>query len=123
VKEETLRQQLLVALNQPALATIPDAEGLARLLQVEGRQVEALLKAMTSLGTVVALEGGLLLHIETLAQVRGRLRVHLEQQGSVTVAGFRDLLGANRRWALALLALFDREGLTDRQGDLRVLRE
>jgi len=122
-EEETLRQQLLAALNQPALAEIPDAEGLTRLLQVEGRQVEALLKAMTSLGTVVALEGGLLLHVEALAQVRGRLRAHLEQQGSVTVAGFRDLLGANRRWALALLALFDREGLTQRQGDLRVLRE
>ena len=42
--------------------------------------------------------------------------------GQVTLAGFRDLAGTGRRNAQALLELFDREGLTRRQGDVRVLR-
>ena len=120
-EEETLRQQLLDALNHPSLAEVPDAEGLAKLLQLEARKVDALLKAVMSLGTVVPLEGGLFLHTEALERVRAQLRGHLQEHGSVTVAAFRDLLGANRRWSLALLAHFDREGLTLRQGDVRVL--
>ncbi|MSR84389.1 MAG: selenocysteine-specific translation elongation factor [Candidatus Latescibacteria bacterium] len=120
-EEETLRQQLLDALNHPSLAEVPDAEGLAKLLQLEARNVDALLKAVMSLGTVVPLEGGLFLHTEALERVRAQLRGHLQEHGSVTVAAFRDLLGANRRWSLALLAHFDREGLTLRQGDVRVL--
>ncbi|MCC7262669.1 MAG: selenocysteine-specific translation elongation factor [Candidatus Latescibacteria bacterium] len=121
-EEETLRRQLLDALNHPSLAEVPDAEGLARLLQVDAKKVDALLKAVMSLGAVVPLEGGLFLHTEALERVRVQLQAHLHQHGSVTVAAFRDLLNANRRWALALLALFDREGLTQRQGDVRVLR-
>ena len=122
-EEETLRQHLLDALNHPSLTEVPDAEGLAKLLQLEPRKVDALLKASMSLGTVVPLEGGLFLHTEALERVRTRLRAHLQEHGSVTVAAFRDLLVANRRWSLALLAHFDREGLTLRQGDLRVLRD
>ena len=121
-EEETLRQGLLDALNRQALAEVPDAEGLGRLLQLEPRRVDALLKALMSLGTVVPLEGGLFLHAEALERARAQLRGHLQAQGSITVAAFRDLLAANRRWSLALLAHFDREGLTQRQGDLRVFR-
>ncbi len=121
-EEDTLRQRLLEALNQPSLNGVPDAEGLAKLLQLEAKKVDALLRAVMSLGVVVPLEGGLFLHTEALERVRKQLRSHLQEHGSITVAAFRDLLGANRRWSLALLALFDREGLTERRGDLRVLR-
>jgi selenocysteine-specific elongation factor len=121
-EEEALRQQLLGALNQSSLSGVPDTEGLALLLQLEAKKVEALLKAVVSQGGVVPLEGGLFLHAEALGQVRAQLAAHLQEHGSITVAAFRDLLGANRRWSLALLAHFDREGLTLRQGDLRVLR-
>jgi selenocysteine-specific elongation factor len=113
---------LLGALNQSSLSGVPDTEGLALLLQLEAKKVEALLKAVVSQGGVVPLEGGLFLHAEALGQVRAQLAAHLQEHGSITVAAFRDLLGANRRWSLALLAHFDREGLTLRQGDLRVLR-
>lgn len=41
----------------------------------------------------------------------------------VTVAAFRDLVNGNRKICLLLLALFDREGLTRRNGDLRVLTD
>jgi selenocysteine-specific elongation factor len=121
-EEEALRRRLLDALDRPSLAEVPDAEGLSKLLQVDSRKVDALLKALMSLGAVVPLEGGLFLRAEALERVRAQLRDHLRQHGSITVAAFRDLLGANRRWALALLALFDREGLTARRGDVRVPR-
>ncbi|MBS1197744.1 MAG: selB [Proteobacteria bacterium] len=44
-----------------------------------------------------------------------------DKQG-FTVADFRDLTGSNRKTSLLLLAIFDQEKLTRRQGDLRVVK-
>ena len=54
---------------------------------------------------------------------RGQLRLELEEKGQIKVAGFRDLIGSNRRYALALLSFFDNEGLTQRSDDVRTLKE
>ena len=42
-----------------------------------------------------------------------------ENAGGITVAGFRDLVGGNRKICLLMLNLFDTEGITYREGDLR----
>jgi selenocysteine-specific elongation factor len=42
--------------------------------------------------------------------------------GEITLARFRDLVGTGRRDAQLLLERFDRDGLTRRDGDRRVLR-
>ncbi|HSA32695.1 MAG TPA: selenocysteine-specific translation elongation factor [bacterium] len=53
---------------------------------------------------------------------RAKLTAHLEKSGEgITVAGFRDLTGGNRKSSLLLLAIFDNEKLTRREGDLRFL--
>ncbi len=53
---------------------------------------------------------------------RAKLVAHLEKSGEgISVAGFRDLTGGNRKSSLLLLALFDNEKLTRREGDLRFL--
>jgi selenocysteine-specific elongation factor len=55
-------------------------------------------------------------------EARSRLRQIAAERGQVTLAEFRDAVGTGRRNAQALLELFDREGLTRRQGEVRVLR-
>ena len=50
--------------------------------------------------------------------VVGRTR----EQGSITVAQARDLLGASRKYVLALLEYLDEQRITRRNGDERVLR-
>ena len=47
---------------------------------------------------------------------------HLTANGEITAAAYRDLLGASRKFAIALLDYFDRTGVTIRVGDLRRLR-
>jgi selenocysteine-specific elongation factor len=49
------------------------------------------------------------------------LRTLAERDKGMTVAEFRDLVAGNRKTCLALLSLFDAEGVTRRVGDLRVL--
>lgn len=44
-------------------------------------------------------------------------------EGEFTVAEFRDLVGVTRRQAVPLLEWFDKQGITRRHGDTRVVRE
>ncbi|MHC4405158.1 MAG: SelB domain-containing protein, partial [Planctomycetota bacterium] len=57
-----------------------------------------------------------------VASCRERLlRTLAERVEGMTVAEFRDLVSGNRKACLALLSLFDAEGVTRRVGDRRVL--
>jgi len=44
----------------------------------------------------------------------------LREQGTITVAQARDVLGSSRRYVLAILGRFDADGVTRRRGDERV---
>ncbi len=56
---------------------------------------------------------------ETLVE---RVRKHLEAQGAITVAEFRDMFNTSRRYSLAFLEYLDEIGVTVREGDLRRLK-
>ncbi|MEJ8554287.1 selenocysteine-specific translation elongation factor [Tepidibacter sp. Z1-5] len=49
------------------------------------------------------------------------VRKHLEENKSLTLSEFRDLIGASRKYAMALLEDFDRNKITRRLGDKRML--
>jgi len=55
-------------------------------------------------------------------KVRGVLYRFLTEKGEITAAAFRDLLGSSRKYTIALLEYFDREGMTIRVGDIRRLK-
>jgi selenocysteine-specific elongation factor len=61
-------------------------------------------------------------HPEALAAVTARLVAAIERDGSITLAGARDELGTSRKYAQAYLEHLDRERVTLRRGDERVLR-
>ena len=51
-----------------------------------------------------------------------RLRLHLAEHRTLTVAGARDVLGSSRRYVLPLLEWLDAQKITRRVGDDRILR-
>lgn len=51
-----------------------------------------------------------------------RLRLHLSEHRTLTVAAARDLLGSSRRYVLPLLEWLDAQKITRRVGDDRILR-
>ena len=51
-----------------------------------------------------------------------RISAHLKENGEITVADVRDLLGTSRKYALALMDHLDHVRVTRRVGDVRVLR-
>ena len=55
---------------------------------------------------------------EMVEQIKGRI----EERGEITVADVRDMFGASRKYALALLDHLDQQRVTRRVGDARGLR-
>jgi selenocysteine-specific elongation factor len=86
---------------------VEDAE-LARFLEARGRLVR--------LGPEHAISAA------AFESAREALVAECSSAGETTLARFRDLVGTGRRDAQLLLERFDRDGLTRRLGDARVLR-
>jgi hypothetical protein len=85
-----------------------DDRALARFLEEQGR--------------LVLVGDGYAVSAAAYEQARAALVAECEAAGSITLARFRDLLGAGRKTAQLLLERFDADGLTRRTGEARVLR-
>ena len=81
------------------------------------------LPALRSAGRAVRVGRALHYHPEPLAEIRERVRAHIEREGSITLAELRDELGTSRKFAQALLEHLDATHVTLRRpDDSRVLR-
>lgn len=76
-----------------------------------------------STGRVVALGEGVIFPVEVFKKIRAMVVAELQKTKSLTAAQLRDLLGTSRRYAVPILEALDREGITRRVGDIRVLTE
>jgi selenocysteine-specific elongation factor len=86
-------------------------------------QLQSVLKYLTETKTLYAIDG-VFIHSGTVNECRMKLLAELlGRQEGITVAGFRDLVRGNRKICLLLLAIFDREAVIERRGDVRVITE
>jgi selenocysteine-specific elongation factor len=84
---------------------------------------EEVLGVLVARGDLVQVSPEVLFLPETHEEMVSRVRAHIEEKGSITLAQTRDLFGTSRKYAQALLEHLDETGLTKRVGDERVLRE
>ncbi|MGD0076929.1 MAG: SelB C-terminal domain-containing protein, partial [Candidatus Binataceae bacterium] len=104
----------------------PDLKQLAEALKLPaGREakLKSLLAALERQGRLVKIASDLYFDRGALEAARSRLVEHLKSNEQITAAGYRDLLGASRKFAIALLDYFDHSGVTTRVGDARRLRQ
>jgi selenocysteine-specific elongation factor len=100
------------------LETELDASGFTPL-KVDDRELAAYLERA---GRLVRVGDGLAVGSAAFEEARRLLVDECKREGSITLARFRDLIGAGRKQAQLLLERFDADGLTRRVGDERVLR-
>jgi selenocysteine-specific elongation factor len=60
-------------------------------------------------------------HRDALVSLRGRIAAQKLKSTRIDVAVFKDLAGVSRKYAIPLLEYFDRERVTRREGDARVI--
>jgi selenocysteine-specific elongation factor len=68
---------------------------------------------------LIKVSDDLVFHRSTLDELRKRLLAFKSKSASIDVAGFKDLTGVTRKYAIPLLEYFDREHVTRRVGDKR----
>jgi len=103
----------------------PDLKQLAEELKLASpasSQLRTVLAAMEREGRVVKIATDLYFGRAAFDAARARLVDYLGRNSEITAAIYRDLLGASRKFAIALLDHFDHSGVTTRVGDMRRLR-
>jgi selenocysteine-specific elongation factor len=103
----------------------PDLKQLADELNIPTSQLPHLrtvLVAMEREGRIVKIATDLYFSRAAADTAKDRLVEYLGIHREITAATFRDLLGASRKFAIALLDHFDHTGVTTRVGDTRRLR-
>jgi selenocysteine-specific elongation factor len=73
-------------------------------------------------GTLVRLSDDVAYLTETFEEMKARVVERIRETGALTIANVRDLFGASRKYALALMEYLDEQRVTRRRGDVRVLR-
>ena len=121
---ETLGASIDAALTNAQFQP-PDLKQLAEALKIPANQLARLrtvLLAMEREGRVVKIATDLYFSRAAADTARARVVDYLHTHTEITAATFRDLLGASRKFAIALLDHFDHSGVTTRVGDTRRLR-
>jgi len=88
----------------------------------EARVGPDLLAALVEQGHLVKVSDDVLFLVETYEQMVQRVTDHIRREGDISVAQVRDMFGASRKYALALMEHLDERRVTKRVGDVRVLR-
>jgi selenocysteine-specific elongation factor len=73
-------------------------------------------------GEVVEISSELVMSAGAVQLARDRVRQFVRAKGPATASELREMLGTNRRVIIPLLEWLDREGVTRRIGDKRVLK-
>jgi selenocysteine-specific elongation factor len=103
-------------LTPPWLAELPAATGASL------EDVQAVLKLLASDGRVVRVSAELWFDAAAVAGLRARLVAFLRERKAITTQEFKELVGATRKHVIPLAEHFDREKLTLRVGEKRLLR-
>jgi len=119
--EESLARRIEALLSAAAL-TPPEVRLLEAELATPGKRLQDLLVQLEREGRVVRVAPDLYYAPAAVERARELIRRHAAEHGDLDAATFRDLIGASRKFSIALLNYFDRTGFTLRVGDVRKLK-
>jgi selenocysteine-specific elongation factor len=116
--EEAALRQIESAFEQDGLA-VPGLSDVLSRSGVDMAKARTLLQILLRSRRLVRVSEDLVYHPQALEGLRGLLRARKGQQFSV--ADFKRWTGVSRKYAIPLLELLDREKVTRREGEVRVV--
>ena len=116
LKEKVGRAIEEAGLTPPWVGELPGLTG------GSAADVAAVLKLLLAEGRVVRTTPELYFPAQAVTALRERLVAHLRAHREITTQEFKDLVGATRKHVIPLAEYFDREKVTLRVGEKRVLR-
>src|SRR5688500_419210 len=125
-EDAALRDRLEAVYRDAGLEAPALEEAYARAGGAAARRehLRKLLQLLLDAGALVRVKEDLLFHREALERLTAALRDYADARAPdrlIDVAGFKELSGVSRTYALPLLEYFDRERVTRRAGDRRLI--
>ncbi|HEY0322672.1 MAG TPA: selenocysteine-specific translation elongation factor [Pyrinomonadaceae bacterium] len=104
--------------------SLEDALAKAAGAKISREHARKILQLLLDGGVLVRVQPELLFHSDALGGLVTKLRRYADEQGAerlIDVAAFKDLAAVSRKYAIPLLEYFDRERITRRAGDRRII--
>ena len=119
-EEARAKDEILRSFEAAGLRVPPAAEVLGSL-KIDRPRAEKILQILLKQKTLVRVTEGLIFHNSALDQLRSLLRDRKKQTQHLDVRSFKELTGVSRKYAIPLLEFLDRERITRRVGDERII--
>ncbi|MEK6600370.1 MAG: selenocysteine-specific translation elongation factor, partial [Candidatus Binatota bacterium] len=120
-EEKTLMEKIKKLLGENPLAP-PDLKQIEKDSGSGRAKFAEVIRVMERERSIVRVATDLYFLSDCVDKVKGVLYKYFSENNEITAASFRDLLGSSRKYTIALLEHFDREGITVRIGDVRRLK-
>jgi selenocysteine-specific elongation factor len=120
-EEARAKEQMETAFAAAGLA-VPSVKEVLGNLPVETRRAEKILQMLLRDKNLVRITPELIFHRDALVHLKERLSTYKKTRGErISVPVFKELTGITRKYAIPLLEYLDRERVTRRAGDERVI--
>jgi selenocysteine-specific elongation factor len=90
-------------------------------LKIDKARAQKIVTLLLRDKTLIKVSDDLVFHHSALASLRRQLQIQKAKSPKLDVASFKDLAGVSRKYAIPLLEYLDRERVTRRMGDERVI--
>jgi selenocysteine-specific elongation factor len=120
-EEAKAKEQIEAAFASAGLA-VPSVKEVLAKLTVEAKRAEKLLQILLREKNLVRVSPELVFHRQALAQLKEQLSAYKKANGDrISVPAFKELTGITRKYAIPLLEYLDRDHVTRRVGEERVI--
>jgi selenocysteine-specific elongation factor len=120
-KEEELARQRISGAFEAAGLRVPSADEVLDSVGVDRKRADKLLKLLLQERVLFKVADGLIFHHSALEGLRELLARRKQQDSRLSVPAFKELTGVSRKYAIPLLEYLDRERMTRRSGDERII--
>jgi selenocysteine-specific elongation factor len=119
--EEAESQKLIENAFASAGLKVPALKDVLARLKVDKTRAQKIVTLLLRDKVLIKISEDLVFHRDSLADLRKRMAAQKTQSSKIDVARFKDLTGVSRKYAIPLLEYLDREHVTRRVGDERVI--
>ena len=119
-EESAAKESISRAFEQAGLAVPAASEVLARL-PLDRARAEKIFQILLREKILVKVSEGLVFHRSALERLREQLARRKSESDRIDVSGFKEMTGISRKYAIPLLEYLDRERVTRRLGDVRII--
>ena len=120
-EERSITEKIKGVLRRSPLAP-PDLKEIEKEIGIGRGKLMEVIRVMERERSIVRITTDLYFLPESVDSVKAVLYKYLAEHKEINAATFRDLLSSSRKYTIALLEHFDREGVTIRIGDTRKLK-